>query len=493
VRGTGLAASPLDDGPVAGVARRDPELIRFGTSGWRGVLGEVVTFPRLRTLARATAGWLREQGESRRVLVGYDTRFASRAMAEETARVLAEEGFRPKLTSGPVPTPVLTHAIRRRRVAGGLMLTASHNPPEYHGLKVFGPDGGAIPDRAARAIESRLGRASSPGLGPATGVRRGDLAESYVRDLGRLLDRERLAAARLHVVYDAMHGAGAGVLDRLLEDLGCRVTVLRGEPDPRFGGAAPDPVPARLGPLAARMVGRRGRALGLATDGDADRLAVVLPGGGMLHETEVLALLVDHLARTGRIRVGVAISWATGSLVERVAEDHGLRVERHPIGFKHLADELRQGTVDVAGEESGGFAWSRMGIDKDGMLGGALLCELAAGEPGGVARRLTGLRARFGRPACGRRALATTDALERGLVVLAAGPPSRVGDAPVRHVANHDGLHLRLDDGFVMWRRSGTEPVVRIYAEAPGRRRLERRLAAGERLLAAAGRSRASG
>jgi len=482
------------DGPEGRPGPRgEPEPIRFGTSGWRGVLGETVTFPQLRRLVRATAGWLRDETPARRVIVGFDTRFASRALAESAVKVLAEEGLEPVWTPAAVPTPVVTHAVARRRVAAGLMLTASHNPPEYHGLKIFADDGGAIPDREARRIEARIGRRGRAAAGAgiaAARPRRADLAAAYVRDVVRLIDGERLAASPVGVVYDAMHGAGAGVLDGLLTRLGCRVSVLRGAADPRFGGTAPDPVPANLGPLAARLVARRGRWIGLATDGDADRVAVVLPGGRILRETEVLALLVDHLARTGRIRRGVGISRATGSLVERVAGEHGLHVEQAGIGFKHLAEALRSGRVDVAGEESGGFAWAPMGVDKDGILAAALLCELAAGARGGVGRRLSELEARHGRFACGRRALVLTDDLVRALDRLTHAPPSRVDAARVRSAVCDDGVHLRLDDGFVMWRRSGTEPVLRIYAEAPGHRRLERRLAEAGRVLEAASRPR---
>lgn len=479
---------------MAGSAARNRNPIRFGTSGWRGVLGEEVTFPRLRQLVRATARWLDTAGPDRRVLVGYDTRFASRAMAEEAAAVLLEQGYRPTLVRRAVPTPVLTHAIHRRRMAGGLMLTASHNPPEYHGLKVFGPKGDAISDRDARRIESLVRASTEAGesaSATAARYRSIDLADAYVRNLVRLLDRDRLAAARIGVVYDAMHGSGAGVLDRVLAELGCRVVPIRSAVDPHFDGGAPDPVAHRLGPLVEALGRRKGRWLGLATDGDADRLAVVLPGGRILRETEVVALLVDHLARSGRLRRGVAVSLATGSVVERVASAHGLTVVRRPIGFKHLAGSLLSRESDVAGDESGGFAWSRMGVDKDGLLAGALLCELAATQRGGVARRLADLESRFGRSACGRRAVAVSRDLELAFEVLSAEPPERVGTAVVSQATGQDGLRLELPDGFVMWRRSGTEPVVRIYAEAAGPRRLERRLAEAERLLgAAAGRAR---
>jgi phosphoglucomutase len=450
--------------------------IRFGTSGWRGILGEDVRLDSLRALVRATSTWIRGQSSERRVLVGYDTRFASRRMAEISVRILQERGLEPLLASCVIPSPVLTHSIKRRKAAAGLMLTASHNPPEYHGLKVFDAFGGCIVDADARRIEILVAdedRGAAPALALPRTV---DLAVGYRRRLLQLLDVDRLAASRLRVAYDAMHGAGSGVLDAVLTAAGVKVEVIRGEADPNFGGHAPDPVPERLRILIRRMKAARGPRLGLATDGDADRFGVVLPGGRVLTETEVIALLVDHLARTGRVRRGVVVSEGTGSLVEHVASHHGLAITRRPVGFKHLSQAFREGIADVAGEESGGFALAEMGHDKDGILAGCLLAEMACESRPTVAARLQDFEDRFGRSACGRRAIAWTQDLSHRLAALQASPPERVGSARIRQISHEGGLRLDLDDGFVMLRRSGTEPVLRVYAEAGGPRRLRRRL-----------------
>jgi phosphomannomutase len=287
------------------------------------------------------------------------------------------------------------------------------------------------------------------------------------------------------VVYDAMHGTGAGVLDGVLSGGRLRVGLLRGAPDPRFGGAAPDPLPQRLRELRRQVRGLRGLRLGLATDGDADRFAAVDADGRVLAESEALALLVDHLARTGRIERGVAISIATGSLVERVAVGYGLPVTRFPIGFKYLSRALASGAADVAGEESGGFAFAGLGRDKDGILAGCLLAELAAKTRAPLRERLGELQRRYGPLASGRSATSASPRVRRALEKLMAAPPSRVDGHPVRAVRRKGGLHLTLDDGFLMLRASGTEPLLRVYAESPGPRRLRRRLAAGMRLLGA--------
>jgi phosphomannomutase len=268
------------------------------------------------------------------------------------------------------------------------------------------------------------------------------------------------------------------VLDRALAQRGCPVELLRGAPDPQFGGAAPDPTRARLAELARRVRRGRGLRLGLATDGDADRIAAVDANGAVLSETELLALLVDHLARTGRVTRGVAISVATGSLVERVAQHYGLACERGPIGFKHLTEALAAGRADVAGEESRGFAWAPFARDKDAVLAGCLLAEIVTLTQAPLAERLRELARLHGAPACGRLSVPAGPRVRAALAALPRGLPRRFDGAAVVRLSETDGLRLELEDGFVLWRASGTEPLVRVYAEAPTPRALARRLAA---------------
>lgn len=469
-------------GEEAGVAVSRP--IRFGTSGWRGVLGEEFTFPRARAAVRGVGEWLSARAAGARVLVAHDRRFLGERFVEQACGVLAACGLRPLPVRGAVATPLVAHALRARRAQAALVFTASHNPPEYQGLKVLGAGGASLAPEETRRIE-RLAAAALRREVPEAPVRGRpqELVEPYLRALLACLDAGAFRRCGLAVHYDALHGAGAGVLDEALLRLGARVEPLRLEPDPRFGGAAPDPLPERLLGLRRALARGRGLRLGLATDGDADRFAAVDADGTALRESEALALLVDHLARSGRVKRGVALSIATGSLVERVARSHGLSVTRHPIGFKYLAASFAAGETDVAGEESGGFAWSRLSFDKDGILAGCLLAELVAATRAPLGTRLRELQRRFGPSACGRTAV---EADARACAALAArldDPPLRVGSSPVRAVSREDGLRLALDDGFLLLRASGTEPRLRIYAEAPDAARLARRLAAGRRLL----------
>jgi phosphomannomutase len=464
---------------------------RFGTSGWRGVVGDEFTLPRARAVARAVARWLRESGGTARALVAHDTRPGGGRLAREASEVLASEGVRVERVRGVTPTPVATRAVAARGLGAGLVFTASHNPPAYHGLKVVGPRGSALAPEPVARVEALANGilAAEGGEREAAGRRGGGVREvalvsEYLEALAARIDRDAFQRRRPFVHYDALHGAGAGVLDRALREAGARVDGRHLAPDARFGGAGPDPVPARLRCFARRVARARGLRLGLATDGDADRLAAVDATGRVLSSTQTVALLVDHLARAGRIERGVAISVATGSLVERVARDHGLPVTRHPIGFKWLSAALLDGEADCAGEESGGFVWAAHGVDKDGILAGALLAEIVAtaGVPLGV--RLAELEGRHGASHCARAELPATARCRERLARLRRSPPARVDGARVEEVDRRDGLRLGLADGFLMLRGSGTEPVVRLYAEAPSPRRLRARLAAGARWLA---------
>jgi phosphoglucomutase len=478
--------------------------IRFGTSGWRGVLAEEVTLPRADALAEGVARWLREPGPRggrprarapARVLVAHDTRFLGGALAARARARLAAAGHRAVFAESPVPTPVVAQAVRAGAADAALVFTASHNPPEYQGVKVIAAWGGGVTDAQARRIEAHARRALARGprrAAPAPAdAAPAELVGPYLERLLAWLDRAAFRRAPPIAVYDALHGTGAGVCDRALRALGVRVESLRAERSPRFGGGSPDPTPERLGALIARVRAQRGRALGLATDGDADRYAVVDCDGAPLTETEALALLVDRLARTGRLQRGVAISIATGTLVERVAASHGLAVTRHPIGFKHLARALVAGEADAAGEESGGFAVDALGRDKDGILACALFAEIAAAEGTPLRARLRALARAHGASACARAALRSGPRARERLAALLAAPPERVDGAPVQAVECRDGLRLAFADGFLMLRGSGTEPVLRIYAEAPDRTRLARRLAAGRALLSVDGAGRA--
>jgi phosphomannomutase len=461
--------------------------ISFGTSGWRGILTQDFTPARVAAVADAVGVWLAMNGPKRRVLLAHDTRCYGRRFALLASRVLRGRGAAPFVVQGFTPTPVAAYGLRHLRGAAALVFTASHNPAAYHGLKVLADWGGAVGDEEARRLETLADESLRSGVPRQIDFECEsiDLAAPYLDALARQLDGAALSRSQVRVVYDAMHGTGAGFFDRVMRTLGVPVRVLRGNPDPRFGGVAPDPAAERLEALRGSVARGRGLRLGIATDGDADRCVAVDEDGRVLSSAESVALLVDHLARNGRVRKGVALSVVAGSLAERVARAHGLSVCRKPIGFKHLSPELVSGAADAAGDESDGFAWEGLGRDKDGILAASLLAELVAqtGQPLGA--HLRALEARHGCFRCARTAVPLDARSRDALARLESFPPPRILGRPVREVESGNGIRLGLEDGFLMLRVSGTEPVVRVYAEAPDAEHLRLRLCEGMRLLGA--------
>lgn len=462
-----------------------PQPFRFGSGGWRGILGEDLSFEQLREILRAVARWVAERRPGARVVVAHDTRFQSARMAEIAVGVLLAHGLDPWFAPRPLPTPVAAHAVRRLRAAAGLVLTASHNPPEYHGLKVLGPAGASIEGADCRAIEQLALEPGARLAHPRELPRRSpsELGAAYASELLSLLDASALRESRVRIWYDAMHGTGAGVLPAVLRRAGAEPRLLRAAADPRFGGGAPDPVPARLRALARLLRRQPGLCLGIATDGDADRFALVDAQAGVLSESDSLALIVDHLARRGELAGGVALSAATGSLPERVARAYGLRVQRLGIGFKRLSAALAAGREELAGDESGGLAWRRLGCEKDGMLGAALAVELVAIARASLSARLRELRRRHGRCDWGRTAILARPLQRERLAKLQIDPPARLEGHRLRDFDCADGARLGFEDGFLWLRASGTEPVLRLYAEAASAAGLHSRLRAGIQLL----------
>ncbi len=462
--------------------------LRFGTNGWRGVLGAEVTTPRLRDAVRGIAEWVRQSGGGRPLLVARDRRPFGEHLLDVAVEELESLRIPVEVASGPIPTPVLSRSVREGDFAGGLLITASHNPMAYQGLKVIESNGSAASRDTVKMIEAKAAKRSarvaarSRGA-PAGSPRTRDLTSPYIRDLVKVLDVDALRSSGLTLHHDAMHGAGAQILSRVLERCGVTVRLHRSEA-PRPCGEAPDPNPGRLVGIARAVRAQGGLCLGVATDGDADRYAALDSDGRVLTETQTVALLVDHLARSGRIRTGVAISVATGSLVERVAKSHGLRVTRHAMGFRALAQQLIEGRADVAGEESGGFALGSFTFDKDGMLAACLLAELVAASAQPLRAHLRKLERDFGASHCSRAAIPATRQAREALGRIRRAPPERLCREAVQAAEVRGGLRLELADGFLMLRCSGTEPAIRLYAEAPDRDRLAARLQAGIALLA---------
>jgi alpha-D-glucose phosphate-specific phosphoglucomutase len=477
--------------------------IKFGTDGWRAVMCEEFTFANVRKVARAIVDYLRETGRAGRgVVIGYDTRFLAERFAAVAADICATVGVPVYLTETDAPTPVVAYAILERQAAGALMFTASHNPPEYQGLK-FIPEyaGPAAPEITAR-IEaflagSDLGTLAQPGTGGGSGsgasgrlpgepapVSAFDPKPAYLAHLRSLVDLGALRKAGLRVLYDPMFGTGRRYLPDLLEEAGCHYTVIHGERDPLFGGETPEPIEAHLGELITRV--RAGEAdLGLATDGDADRFGIIDSDGSYLSANRIIPLLFWHLVRKGAPG-GVARTVATTHLLDRLAARFGRTVTETAVGFKYICQAMREGPIVIGGEESGGLSIGGHIPEKDGILACLLVAELraVAGRP--LSAVLAELMQEVG-PAYSRRIDLRYAEEEKAAIMRALkdGSPTEVGGVAVTGVNRADGVKVLLADGsWVLVRASGTEPLLRVYVEAGSPEQLEQRIADARAWLA---------
>ncbi len=460
--------------------------IRFGTSGWRAVLAEAFTFENVRVVARAIARCVRRRSEKAKLIVGYDTRFLAEAFARESAQVLAEEGIDVLLCVEPVPTPAVAYAIIAERADGGVNITASHNPPEYQGIKFSTSDGAPALPEITREIEEEIERVRREG-----GHRRSrrdlsgrilafDPREGYLRDLATKIDLPTIARARLRVAVDPLWGTARGYLDRVLREAGCEVHVLHGHRDVLFGGGAPEPSAERLRPLSD-VVASGGFDLGVATDGDADRFGIVDRGGAFVTPNQVLALLFEYLCETRSWEGGVARSVATSHQVDRAARRRGRPVYETPVGFKYIGELLKEGKILIGGEESAGLSIRGHYPEKDGILAALLVAESIARTGASVSEQLSELYVRDGRLWSGRIEIALTEEARAHLQrKLHAEPPADFFGCRIREVNRMDGLKLLFeDDSWVLLRLSGTEPLARCYAEATSEADLEVRLEQG--------------
>jgi phosphomannomutase len=463
--------------------------IAFGTDGWRGILGVDITVERLLPVAAAAARELAASApgdlRSREVVIGYDRRFLAPELAEAIASAVRGADLEPILSSSPTPTPASSWAVVERRALGALVITASHNPPEWLGLKIKGPFGGSVEGDFTQRVERRLeaGGITVPIPGE---TRRFDALGSYVAGLQRRVDTAALAAGLerlgLRVIVDPMHGSAAGVLPALLGEEALAsgaIREIRSQRDPLFGGHPPEPLAPYLQELIAAVkestaAGRP--AMGIVFDGDGDRIAAVDENGRFCSTQLLMPLFIDHLARARGLG-GTVIKTVSGSdLMRLVAEDLGRPVLEMPVGFKYIASEMLSGDVLVGGEESGGVGFGMHLPERDAPFAALLLIEalVEGGVP--LGERIDALQARCGgATAYDRLDLRLADMAARGRLEqhLAQSPPEEVAGAPVLERITTDGLKLRLGPGhWLMLRFSGTEPLLRLYCEAPDEARV---------------------
>jgi phosphoglucomutase len=468
--------------------------IKFGTSGWRGIIADDFTFARLRAVTQAIAEHIAAQGlKEKGIVVGYDTRFLSERFAVEASRVLAANGIRALLSNRDVPTPVVSYEIIRRKAAGGINFTASHNPPEYNGLKFSPAWGGPALPETTKDIEARanalieknsitampLAEAKDKGL-----VEEVDLRKSYLDDLRKKVDTDVIRKAKLKVAADLFYGTGRGYLDAALQDAGCSVTAVHDHRDAYFGGHPPEPSEENLAELAAGM--RKGKFdVGLSVDGDADRFGVLDSDGTYINPNQVLALVLDYLCRTRGWKGGAARSIATSHLIDAVAKKHGIEVYETGVGFKYIGDLLVQGKIIFGGEESAGMTIKDHVPEKDGILACVLVAEMAARERKSLKELLKRLYREVGTILNHRINIRLDESNRATIQTRLSQPLTELDGLRVKgKKATADGTKYMLeDDSWVLMRASGTEPVVRLYVESSSEERIRDLIEAGRRFI----------
>ena len=468
--------------------------IRFGTDGWRAVVADDFTYANLRAVAQGVAAYL--EGETRPVVVGHDARYCAELFAQEVAQVLAANGRRVILLDRVTPTPAVSWTVVDRQAAGGVVVTASHNPMEFNGLK-YKPDfGGSASPAVVAQLEANAATALEKGVATMRfddAVRTGavelvDPLPSYIAQLGRMVNLDRLRNAGLRVVHEAMYGAGAGIIAGVLSGGTTTVTELHGERNPGFGGLHPEPID-RCMPEAMRLMAEGTHDLAIANDGDADRVGVIDETGRYVNQLEVMALFSMYLLEKRGLRGDIVRSLTTTRMVDALGERFGVKVHETPVGFKYIGGVMTDTDALLGGEESGGFAFRGHIPERDGVLSGLLVADMIVEYRMPLSRILDHLFELVGPHAYNRHDIGferdgyeerKVDAYRR----MRDDAPSNLAGSAVVRTRDDDGFKFYLDDGsWVLMRMSGTEPLMRVYSEASTAQRVDELLAALEQHL----------
>lgn len=444
--------------------------IVFGTDGWRGIIAADFTVANVCRVTRAIAGYLETvYSQDHPVLIGYDTRFLADQFAATAAAVLAELGWQVKIAQRDCPTPALAYSACTMNSAGALMFTASHNPAAYCGIKYIPDYGGPATTAITDGITANLERVSDAlpqGL-PTTRISSFNPQPAYLQYLYTFLDIPRIRSAGLKVTYDALYSCSRGYLDEALHYCGCTVESIHTERDVLFGGGAPEPTGQQLTELRQRVLASQA-VVGLATDGDSDRFGIVDELGNILPANLVLLLLTRHLVKHQGKTGAIVRTVATTSLLDNLAASYGLPLYETPVGFKYIGEKMRQHTVLIGGEESGGMSILGHIPEKDGILANLLVVEAIAWEQRPLSQLITEVLAEAGGTIYTYRLDLALPAMEQRhlLEAVCQQPPTQVANLAVKQVSYLDGVKLYLEDGsWVLLRPSGTEPLLRVSLE----------------------------
>ena len=448
--------------------------IKFGTSGWRGLIADDFTFANVRLAVTAIAGHVNDHKKNSTILVGYDPRFYSEEFSQLAVDILQQNRIRTLLCETFTPTPAIAYEITRRKLDGAINFTASHNPAQYHGLKFSSADAGPALPEVTKDIEARAAKLAEKD-GAITKAPRHqssknelvNLRDTYLKRLAELVRFDVLAKGKAKFVIDALHGCGAGYLDRVLADHGVSIQAMRTNRDCLFDGTGPDVSEDNLAPLR-KAVTDSGSTAGLATDGDADRFGVIDRDGTWVSPNHILALVYDYLVESRGWKMPAARSVATSQMIDAAAKANGQTTYQTPVGFKYIGQLIREDKIALGGEESAGLTIRGHVPEKDGILACLLVAEMLAARGGSIADQVKALFKKIGRefwPV--RENLHLSDEQKANAIKKVAVDASTLVGRKVVSVDRTDGAKFVFDDGsWMLLRLSGTEPLLRLYVEA---------------------------
>jgi phosphomannomutase len=469
--------------------------IKFGTDGWRGVIAGDFTFDNVRRVARAIAAYvLKHEDAAHGVIVGYDTRFASRSAARVASEVLADAGIPVKLSNDYLPTPAVSLAVKKLGAAGGVMITSSHNPWNWNGVKFKGNFGGSATPAIMKSIEDEL-RAGTQPHGENAGVEEVDLKRDYKAAVEAFVDLDLITKSNFKFAVDSMYGSGRGVLAQMFSARGIRHVAIRQELNPLFPGINPEPIEPHIALLQQTVV-KEGCHAGFATDGDADRIGAVAEDGSFVDSHKIFCVILQWILQRKKWPGEVVRAFNTTGMIDRIARKYGRKLNESAIGFKYIADLMMERDIVMGGEESGGIGYSRYLPERDGILNSLLLANVMAQEGKPLGRLVADLQHEYGPHYYGRRDLHIPEEIKQAAIQRARSPETlRLGSYAIQKKENLDGVKFFLDapaggqgaQAWVLFRASGTEPLLRIYSEAASPELVAEILAGAEEFTKAGG------
>ena len=467
-------------------------MIKFGTDGWRGRIADDFTFKNVRLVAQAIVNYLGKQGlKEKGLVVGYDNRFLSKEYAAEVAAVAASNDIAVYLSEESLPSPVLSFAVKTKAAGGGIMITASHNPPEWSGIKFKAHYAGSALKTITDKIEEELKYLEGKEIAkPKYHFEKSNFKKAYIDNLKNIVDLKAIKNSNIKVVVDPMHGSSAGYFVEILKSTGLEVTEVNTSPDPLFGGISPEPLPPNLEELISttKELGLRfpnDIVVGLALDGDGDRISAVDSSGTFINPHSIFSILLKHLVEHKKWSGEVAKTFNTTKLIDRLSKKYGLTLHETPIGFKYICELMLKRDILIGGEESGGIGVKNYIPERDGILCGLLVLEAQAYEKKSLKQILADIYREFGPYSYEREDIPMEpEKGQRVLSNLKASPPKSFCKKNLRQVSDVDGVKLVFEDeSWILFRASGTEPLLRIYAEGKSTEDVDAMLAEGGKLV----------